>query len=195
MLRANLLWACTGDISLFFSPPPRAFWHDSAIVAPKATGICGSDVHYLKHGRIGDFIVKDPMVLGHESAAVVVKGAFPFTFAWPIARQTYGFPIHLVGKNVKNVKPGDRVALEPGKSCRSCYDCKGGHYEVRARDSALSGTRFALAADVLMPFDLQRCPDMIFAATPPYDGTLAGRYVLPADLYVSPPLAAYVSAL
>lgn len=44
-------------------------------MAPKATGICGSDVHYLKHGRIGDFIVKEPMVLGHESAAVVVKGA------------------------------------------------------------------------------------------------------------------------
>lgn len=38
---------------------------------------------------------------------------------------------------------------------------------------------------MLTTFDLQRCPDMIFAATPPYDGTLAGRYVLPADLYVS----------
>lgn len=58
---------------LIFSPA-CILRHDSAIVAPKATGICGSDVHYLKHGRIGDFIVKDPMVLGHESAAVVVKG-------------------------------------------------------------------------------------------------------------------------
>ncbi|KAG0662965.1 hypothetical protein C6P46_003053 [Rhodotorula mucilaginosa] len=122
------------DVRFEERPVPVDCDDDAAIVAPKATGICGSDVHYLKHGRIGDFIVKDPMVLGHESAAVVVK----------------------VGKNVKNVKPGDRVALEPGKSCRSCYDCKGGHYE--------------------------RCPDMIFAATPPYDGTLAGRYVLPADL-------------
>ncbi len=48
---------------------------------------------------------------------------------------------------------------------------------------------------MLMTFDLQRCPDMIFAATPPYDGTLAGRYVLPADLYVPTPLPASVSAL
>ncbi|GAA5971101.1 hypothetical protein JCM21900_000398, partial [Sporobolomyces salmonicolor] len=60
------------------------------------------------------------------------------------------------GNNVKNVKPGDRVALEPGKSCRVCGDCKGGHYE--------------------------RCPGMIFAATPPYDGTLTSFYTLPADL-------------
>ena len=34
-------------------------------------GICGSDVHYLKHGRIGDFVVNAPMVLGHEAAGVV----------------------------------------------------------------------------------------------------------------------------
>ncbi|BGP52648.1 hypothetical protein JCM8202_004822 [Rhodotorula sphaerocarpa] len=122
------------DVRFEERPVPTECDDDSAIVAPKATGICGSDVHYLKHGRIGDFVVEKPMVLGHESAAVVVK----------------------VGKDVKNVKAGDRVALEPGKSCRCCYDCKGGHYE--------------------------RCPDMIFAATPPYDGTLAGRYVLPADL-------------
>ena len=40
----------------------------------KKTGICGSDVHYLVHGRIGDFIVEKPMVLGHESAGIVSKG-------------------------------------------------------------------------------------------------------------------------
>ncbi|GAA5950571.1 hypothetical protein JCM10213_006922, partial [Rhodosporidiobolus nylandii] len=115
-------------------PVPEECGPDDAIVAPKAVSICGSDVHYLKHGKIGDFVVNAPMVLGHETAAVVVK----------------------VGSNVTNVKPGDRVALEPGKSCRVCTECKGGHYE--------------------------RCAEMIFAATPPYDGTLAGRYVLPADL-------------
>lgn len=54
---------------------------------------------------------------------------------------------------------------------------------------------FILTAGILTTFDLQRCPDMIFAATPPYDGTLAGRYVLPADLYVSSSLATRVSAL
>lgn len=37
-----------------------------------SVGICGSDVHYLKNGRIGDFVVKDPMVLGHEASGTVV---------------------------------------------------------------------------------------------------------------------------
>lgn len=38
-----------------------------------SVGICGSDVHYWQHGRIGDFVVKDPMVLGHEASGRVVK--------------------------------------------------------------------------------------------------------------------------
>lgn len=45
-------------------------------------GICGSDVHYLVNGRIGDFVVREPMIIGHESSGVVVK----------------------LGKNVKNLK-------------------------------------------------------------------------------------------
>lgn len=40
-------------------------------IAMKAVGICGSDVHYLRHGRIGDFVVKEPMVIGHESSGIV----------------------------------------------------------------------------------------------------------------------------
>lgn len=55
-------------------------------------GICGSDVHYLVHGRIGDFILKEPMIIGHESSGIV----------------------HQVGKEVKHLKVGDRVAIEPG---------------------------------------------------------------------------------
>ena len=56
------------------------------------SAICGSDVHYYTHGRIGSFIVKSPMVLGHEAAGVVVE----------------------VGAEVKSLKPGDRVCMEPG---------------------------------------------------------------------------------
>ncbi|KAF4728958.1 hypothetical protein FOZ62_008842, partial [Perkinsus olseni] len=41
------------------------------LVRVKACGICGSDVHYLKNGRIGDFIVRSPMVIGHEAAGIV----------------------------------------------------------------------------------------------------------------------------
>ncbi|KAI5125040.1 hypothetical protein M0805_007464 [Coniferiporia weirii] len=104
------------------------------LVEVKKTGICGSDVHYLVAGRIGDFIVENPMVLGHESAGIVSK----------------------VGEKVTHVKAGDRVALEPGETCRVCEACKGGKYEL--------------------------CPDVIFAATPPYDGTLGRYYKLPGDL-------------
>jgi len=55
-------------------------------------GICGSDVHYYTHGGIGTFIVKAPMVLGHEAAGTVVE----------------------VGSAVKKIKVGDRVCMEPG---------------------------------------------------------------------------------
>lgn len=65
-------------------------------VQVEQTGICGSDVHYWQRGRIGDFILESPIVLGHESAGTVVE----------------------VGSKVKNVKLGDRVAIEPGVPCR-----------------------------------------------------------------------------
>ncbi|CAE6482604.1 unnamed protein product [Rhizoctonia solani] len=108
----------------------------------KKTGICGSDVHYLTHGRIGDFVVNAPMVLGHESSGVVFKGK--------------------LGSKVKDLKPGDQVALEPGQSCATCEFCKSGRYHL--------------------------CADMVFAATPPYDGTLARYYKLRSDIaYKLPP--------
>ncbi|KAJ5580140.1 uncharacterized protein N7459_006125 [Penicillium hispanicum] len=106
--------------------------HD-VIINVKYTGICGSDVHYWDHGAIGQFVVKDPMVLGHESAGVISK----------------------VGSAVTTLKVGDRVAMEPGICCRRCGPCKGGKYNL--------------------------CENMAFAATPPYDGTLAKYYVLPED--------------
>jgi D-xylulose reductase len=105
---------------------------DEILVEVKKTGICGSDVHYLVHGRIGDFVVKNPMVLGHESSGIVSK----------------------VGAKVKTHKAGDRVAIEPGATCLACDACRSGKYEL--------------------------CPDIVFAATPPYDGTLARYYRVPA---------------
>ena len=67
-------------------PSPRP---DEVLVAVRDVGICGSDVHYYEHGRIGDYVVEDPLVLGHESAGDVVA----------------------VGENVAGLEPGDRVAL------------------------------------------------------------------------------------
>jgi D-xylulose reductase len=60
-------------------------------IAIKACGICGSDVHYYLEGAIGDFIVKDPMILGHEAAGVIVEK----------------------GAKVTNVDVGDLVCMEP----------------------------------------------------------------------------------
>lgn len=74
----------------------------------KAVGICGSDVHYVKHMRIGPFEVKAPMVIGHESAGVIEE----------------------VGSGVQNLGVGDRVALEPGVPCWKCGLCKQGLYNL-----------------------------------------------------------------
>ena len=53
-------------------PMPEA-GPDEVLVRMGAIGVCGSDIHYYNHGRIGDFIVEFPFILGHECAGVVVK--------------------------------------------------------------------------------------------------------------------------
>lgn len=90
-------------------------------------------MHYWKHGEIGPFVVRDPLILGHESAGIVVQ----------------------CGSEVKSVKIGAKVAIEPGVPCRTCGFCRGGKYNL--------------------------CDEMRFAATPPVDGTLATYYTVPED--------------
>jgi len=65
---------------------------DDVRIAIKTVGICGSDVHYYQYGKIASFVVREPMVLGHEAAGEVIE----------------------VGANVKDLKPGDCVCMEPG---------------------------------------------------------------------------------
>jgi len=60
----------TNDLRLEPRPIPTPGAYD-VLIQVKSVGICGSDVHYWTHGRIGDFIVKAPMVLGHESSGVI----------------------------------------------------------------------------------------------------------------------------
>ncbi len=67
-------------------------------------GICGSDLHYYHHGRIGTIVLKHPMVLGHEVAGIVER----------------------IGDGVKRVRPGDRVALSPSRACGRCRFCQAG---------------------------------------------------------------------
>uniref|UniRef100_A0A8C5L6I1 Sorbitol dehydrogenase n=1 Tax=Jaculus jaculus TaxID=51337 RepID=A0A8C5L6I1_JACJA len=73
-----------------------------------SVGICSSDVHYWQHGRIGDFVVKKPMVLGHEASGTLAK----------------------VGSMEKHLKPGDCVAFEPGAPRETDEFCKIGRYNL-----------------------------------------------------------------
>ena len=81
---------------------------DDVRIAIHTVGVCGSDVHYYTHGRIGDFVVNAPMVLGHEAAGVVT------------AR----------GANVTTLQVGDRVCMEPGIPNLSSRASKLGLYNV-----------------------------------------------------------------
>jgi L-iditol 2-dehydrogenase len=86
-------------------PTPKA---GEVMVKLQAVGVCGSDVHYYQHGRIGDFIVKFPFILGHECAGIVTE----------------------VGEGVTHLKAGDHVCLEPGVPCGKCEFCLSGHYNL-----------------------------------------------------------------
>src|SRR2546430_5547488 len=73
-----------------------------------SVGVCGSDVHYYEHGRIGEFVVRSPLVLGHESSGQIVE----------------------VGEGVSSARVGERVAIEPGEPCRRCDQCRAGRYNL-----------------------------------------------------------------
>lgn len=82
----------TRELSLRDIELPLNVGPDDVKIAIDTVGICGSDVHYYTHGRIGPYVVNKPMVLGHEASGVVVE----------------------VGANVRNLQKGDRVCMEPG---------------------------------------------------------------------------------
>ena len=89
-------------------PLPR---HDEVLVHVAAVGVCGSDVHYYDHGRIGTHVVTGSLILGHELSGVIVA----------------------VGSSVNNDRVGQRVAVEPQRPCRVCAQCKEGHYNLCPR--------------------------------------------------------------
>ncbi|KAF1812253.1 GroES-like protein [Eremomyces bilateralis CBS 781.70] len=98
----------------------------------KATGVCGSDIHFWKTGRIGSLVVEGDCILGHEAAGIVLK----------------------CGEGVTDLKPGDRVAMEPGVPCGTCFLCMDGRYNL--------------------------CGDVKFAGVYPYHGSLQRYKVHPA---------------
>jgi len=77
-------------------------------IAVKSVGVCGSDIHYWEHGRIGPYVVESDLVLGHEASGVVTA----------------------IGSDVTSVSVGDRVAIEPGVPCGHCYECRMGRYNL-----------------------------------------------------------------
>jgi D-xylulose reductase len=81
-----------GVLALREVDPPRPVGPDDVRIAVENVGVCGSDVHYFTHGRIGPYVVDRPLVLGHEASGRVVE----------------------VGAAVKTLRPGDRVCMEPG---------------------------------------------------------------------------------
>jgi L-iditol 2-dehydrogenase len=86
-------------------PVPAA---DEVLVQVASVGVCGSDVHYYQHGRIGPFIVDKPLVLGHELSGRIVA----------------------VGTDVDPGRVGSRVAIEPQRPCRVCDFCRAGDYNL-----------------------------------------------------------------
>ncbi len=97
-----------GKLALRDFPIVQNMGPDDVRIGVHTVGICGSDVHYYTHGKIGPFIVKEPMILGHESAGTVMA----------------------VGANVNNVKVGDRVCMEPGIPDPNSRASKLGIYNV-----------------------------------------------------------------
>jgi len=110
-----------------------------ALVRLRAVGICGSDVHYYVDGRIGDAVVKYPYVLGHEPSGEIAA----------------------LGPGVQHLKVGDRVALEPARSCGVCQNCLAGRPNC--------------------------CPQVRFLGSPPVAGVYEEYHIFPEHLCVPIP--------
>lgn len=121
--------------------PGRIEVHDADVPAPEpgqvlikvsAVGICGSDVHYYEDGKIGDHVLRAPLVLGHEASGVIVE----------------------IGDEVSDRTLGQRVALEPQRTCGRCRECLTGRYNL--------------------------CSQVRFYGTPPIDGAFCQYVILDA---------------
>ncbi len=112
------------DLRLEEVPIPQINANES-LVRMRRVGICGSDLHYYLKGAVASFVVKEPLILGHECAGEIVE----------------------IGDELKSLKIGQRVAIEPGFTCGKCEYCKSGRYNL--------------------------CREVKFYATPPYGGAFA----------------------
>jgi L-iditol 2-dehydrogenase len=91
-------------IEIIETPKPKTINDTDVLIRMKAVGVCGSDIHYYRTGRIGSQVVQYPFTVGHEGSGVV----------------------EAVGAATTSVKPGDRVAIEPSIACGHCDQCLAG---------------------------------------------------------------------
>jgi len=82
--------------------------NNELLIKIKSNGLCGSDIHFYKEGRLGNFVVTVPYIPGHEASGTIVA----------------------VGADVKHFKEGDNVVIEPGFPCGRCSFCKSGRYNL-----------------------------------------------------------------
>lgn len=96
-----------GDLAVEERPEPVPADHE-VLVRVASVGVCGSDVHYFEHGRIGSYVVDSPLVLGHEASGEVVAA----------------------GPLVTRLSVGQRVSVEPGVPDFECRQCLAGRYNL-----------------------------------------------------------------
>ncbi len=122
------------QIETIEAPTPQVLGPDDVLIRVKAVGICGTDLHYYRGEPAGYDTMHYPLIMGHEFAG----------------------QIEAVGSNVTDLRPGDRVAVDPAISCGICEMCLEGHAHV--------------------------CPNGRFVGTPTVPGALQELLVHPARL-------------
>ncbi len=121
----------TRTMALAHVPKPQDLGPDDALIRVKATGICGSDLHYYRGEPAGNSPLAYPFIMGHEFAGVV----------------------EAVGAHVTNVRPGDRVAVDPAMPCGRCEFCLEGNpnFCTTMRFSGSPGVQGSLQDYVIQP--------------------------------------------
>lgn len=99
------------SLEILERPAPHIRNENDVLLKINVVGVCGSDVHYYRTGRIGDQVVEYPYVVGHECSATIVE----------------------VGKNVDRLAIGERVAVDPAVSCFTCDQCLSGRHHTCRR--------------------------------------------------------------
>jgi L-idonate 5-dehydrogenase len=102
-LMTAAVWHGARDLRCLAYPRPEP-GPGMVLIRNRRVGICGSDLHYHEHGYCAAFVPDRPFVLGHELAGEVAA----------------------LGEGVTGVRPGERVTVNPARSCRECEDCRGG---------------------------------------------------------------------